>query len=80
MSSIIKFSKLNPAVITPKQQTELAAGYDVHAYLEKPILIKRGSIEVIPTGLKVQLEKGTMLSESWKTPGPGLLLNMELPW
>lgn len=62
MNSIIKFSKLNPAVITPKQQTKLAAGYDVHAYLEKPVLIKRGAIEVIPTGLKVQLEKGTMLS------------------
>lgn len=61
-TSIIRFTKLNTDVITPKQQTGLAAGYDVHAFLEKPVLIKKGTIEIIPTGLKVQLDKGTMLS------------------
>ena len=53
---------MNPKVITPSRQTLQAAGYDVHAFVESPVRLRSGKIQIIPTGLKVQLSSGTMLS------------------
>lgn len=42
----------------PRYMSEHAAGMDVCAYIEKPIVIKSGDYRAIPTGLHVQLPLG----------------------
>lgn len=43
----------------PKFETEMAAGMDLRAFLNESIWIKPGEFKLIPTGLYLELEKGT---------------------
>ncbi len=40
----------------------MAAGYDVHACLEKEIVLQKGTITAVPTGLAVEIPQGYHIS------------------
>ena len=51
----ILIKKTNKEVITPKYKTDGSSGVDLSAFLEKKIIIKPNSSELIPTGLQVAI-------------------------
>lgn len=69
---MIVFVKTSANAILPEYKSEEAAGADLHAYLERPIVLKPFSRSLIPTGVSVQLPKGY---EMQVRPRSGLALN-----
>ncbi|MDE5946049.1 MAG: dUTP diphosphatase [Oscillospiraceae bacterium] len=58
----LKIKKLNDNAILPKRATENSAGADLYACIENPVIIKKGEIVKIPTGISVEPEnKNTVL-------------------
>ena len=51
----ILIKKTNKEVITPKYKTDGSSGVDLSAFLEKKVVIKQNSSELIPTGLQVAI-------------------------
>tara|TARA_B100000989_G_scaffold236547_1_gene183414 strand:+ start:49 stop:501 length:453 start_codon:yes stop_codon:yes gene_type:complete len=51
----ILIKKLSKKVITPKYKTEGSSGLDLCAFLDKTVVIKPNSSQLIPTGLKVAI-------------------------
>lgn len=58
MSFKLKIHKLSPKAILPVYATGGAAGLDVSACIDEPVVIQSGFIGVIPTGLAVDLQHG----------------------
>ncbi|QDU35118.1 Deoxyuridine 5'-triphosphate nucleotidohydrolase [Poriferisphaera corsica] len=48
----------NVAGQLPTYQSEHAAGMDVYAHLDKPMIVKAGEIELVPTGFAMALPIG----------------------
>lgn len=42
----------------PERKTEGSSGYDIKAYIDKPLELSKGEIKLIPTGFKVQIPTG----------------------
>jgi len=55
---IVKFKKLKPEAIIPKYQTKGSACFDLHALINKDIVLKPQEHAVVPTGLAVSLPEG----------------------
>ena len=51
----ILIKKTNKEVITPKYKTDGSSGVDLSAFIEKKVVIKPNSSELIPTGLQVAI-------------------------
>ena len=51
----ILIKKSNKKVITPKYKTDGSSGVDLSAFLEKKVVIKPNSSDLIPTGLQVAI-------------------------
>ena len=51
----ILIKKNNKEVTTPKYKTDGSSGVDLSAFLEKKVVIKPNSSELIPTGLQVAI-------------------------
>ena len=51
----ILIKKTNRKVITPKYKTDGSSGVDLYAFLDKEVVIKPNSSELIPTGLQVAI-------------------------
>ena len=51
----ILIKKTNRKVITPKYKTDGSSGVDLSAFLDKRVVIKPNSSELIPTGLQVAI-------------------------
>ena len=51
----ILIKKTNKEVTTPKYKTDGSSGVDLSAFLDKEIVIKPNSSELIPTGLQVAI-------------------------
>ena len=51
----ILIKKTNKEVTTPKYKTDGSSGVDLSAFLEKKVVIKPNSSDLIPTGLKVAI-------------------------
>ena len=51
----ILIKKTNRKVITPKYKTDGSSGVDLSAFLDKEVVIKPNSLELIPTGLQVAI-------------------------
>ena len=51
----ILIKKTNKEVITPKYKTNGSSGVDLSAFLDKEVVIKPNSSELIPTGLQVAI-------------------------
>ena len=59
MSNIsVKIKKINENAILPDYQTAGAAGMDVHACIEKPIILKPMERQLIPSGIAIELPIG----------------------
>ena len=69
---MVVFVKVSPDAILPEYKSEEAAGADLHAYLEEPIVLKPFSRSLIPTGIAVELPEGYELQVR---PRSGLALN-----
>lgn len=57
-TTILKIEKLPHNRYLPEYQTEGAAGMDLCAAIEEPILLKPFERRLIPTGIKIELEHG----------------------
>ena len=57
-TTILKIEKLAHNKYLPKYQTQGAAGMDLCAAIDTPILLKPLERKLIPTGIKIELEKG----------------------
>ena len=53
----ILIKKTNRKVIIPKYKTDGSSGMDLSAFLDKRVVIKPNSSELIPTGLQVAIPK-----------------------
>ena len=51
----ILIKKTNRKVITPKYKTDGSSGVDLSAFLDKEVVIKPNSSDLIPTGLQVAI-------------------------
>ena len=51
----ILIKKTNKEVITPKYKTDGSSGVDLSAFLDKEVVIKPNSSDLIPTGLQVAI-------------------------
>jgi len=69
----VQIQRLNPEVPLPHRQTDGSSGYDIRAFLskEEERVLKPGDISLIPTGLKIAIEKGF---EAQIRPRSGLAL------
>lgn len=54
----INIKKLSPNATIPTRGSELAAGYDLYACIDRPITISPGNTEKIPTGLAIEIPTG----------------------
>lgn len=55
---ILKIKRLENNRILPEYKTEGAAGMDLCAAIDEPVLLKPLERKLIPTGLKIELEHG----------------------
>lgn len=55
----IKIKKLNPNAIIPTKGSEKSAGYDLHACINKPIVISPHQTVKIGSGLAIELPDNT---------------------
>ncbi len=56
--TVVKMKKLREGVILPQRQTEGAAGYDLCACLEAPVVLQPGQGYPFPTGLAAEIPQG----------------------
>ena len=57
--SFINYKKTKPNAICPERATEGAAGYDLRACIDEPVIIKPNETCVIDTGIAVEFLPGT---------------------
>ena len=55
---IIPIKKLRPSAILPSSGSTFAAGYDLHACIEKPMTIPAGKTVKVGTGLSMEIPEG----------------------
>jgi dUTP pyrophosphatase len=58
----VKYSRVHSHAQLPARQTSHAAGYDVYACLDNDLLIGKGTIVAVPTGLAVEIPPGYHIS------------------
>jgi len=71
----LKIEKLAHNKYLPEYQTDGAAGMDLCAAIEEPILLKSLERKLIPTGLKIELEHGF---EAQVRPRSGISIKHEI--
>jgi dUTP pyrophosphatase len=54
----IKLKKLRKDAIVPQYQTKHSAGMDLHAAIDKPIVLKPKEIYAVPIGIAVEIPEG----------------------
>lgn len=57
-TTVLKIEKLAHNTYLPEYQTEGAAGMDLCAAIDAPVLLKPFERKLIPTGIKIELEHG----------------------
>ncbi len=67
----VKVKRLSSDAVLPQRMTEHAAGYDLYAANDKPIVINPGKVTLVPTGLSIELPVGY---EAQIRPRSGLAL------
>lgn len=72
LSNVCVKCKILDGAILPEYKTSQSAGADICAYLEKPILLKKGQRFAVPTGLSFEIPFGY---EIQIRPRSGLALN-----
>jgi len=69
--TILRVKKLRENAILPSYMTEHAAGMDLHAALEQPLVVTPGGRTLVPTGLALEIPVGF---EGQVRPRSGLAL------
>jgi len=54
----VQFKRLRPSAILPTYQTELAAGMDLSADIDAPVVLQPGDIFLVPCGFAMALPPG----------------------
>jgi len=72
---ILKFRRLRESAVLPRYMTPGAAGMDICAAIETPVLLSPGERALIPTGLSMELPVGF---EGQIRPRSGLALRLGL--
>ncbi len=54
----LKIKKLRESAVLPKQMSDSAAGFDLTADLETSLILKPGTVELVPTGLAMSIPHG----------------------
>ena len=54
----VKITKLNPDAIIPTYGSDCAAGADLYACIDKPIIITKNETVFVPTGLSMEIPEG----------------------
>lgn len=54
----VRFVKLHERAQVPQYQTAEAAGADLYACLETPVMLHPGKVELVPTGIAIEIPKG----------------------
>jgi dUTP diphosphatase len=54
----ILIKKLHPDAVVPRYMTELAAGMDIQALLDQPLVLQPGERCLVPTGLALAIPPG----------------------
>ena len=54
----VKITKLNPNAIIPTYGSDYAAGADLYACIDEPIIIKKNETVFVPTGLSMEIPEG----------------------
>jgi dUTP pyrophosphatase len=67
----IRFVKIRPTATVPRYMTEHAAGMDLHAALDQPLVLQPGERCLVPTGLALEIPPGF---EGQVRPRSGLAL------
>lgn len=67
----VQIKKLRPDAVVPRYQTELAAGLDLCAAIDAPVVLQPGQRALIDTGLSIALPSGY---EAQVRPRSGLAL------
>lgn len=57
-TTVLKIEKLAHNTYLPEYQTDGAAGMDLCAAIDSPVLLKPFERKLIPTGIKIELERG----------------------
>lgn len=57
-SPTVQFKRLHPTVSLPRYQTQHAAGMDLHAAIEGPVMVRPGEIRLIPCGFAMAVPVG----------------------
>ncbi len=55
---LVNIKKLKENAFIPTREHNGDAGYDLYACLDKPIIIKPGTTEKIPTGISIEIPDG----------------------
>ena len=50
------FKKIHKNAVIPSRATEASAGLDISACIDEPVVLEKGEIKMIPTGLKAQTD------------------------
>ena len=56
----VRFKKLTQSAVCPTYGTEFSAGADLYAANEVPVVIGAHETAMIPTGIAIELERGTV--------------------
>ena len=68
----IKMMKTKPSAQVPKPSTDGAAGMDLRACIDSPILIKPGERQTIPTGLAIAIPGNSSAAFIYARSGLGI--------
>jgi dUTP pyrophosphatase len=63
--------KVDKGAKVPRYQTEGSAGADIYAFLENDLIVKPGTVELVPTGIYIEIPEGY---EAQIRPRSGLAL------
>jgi dUTP pyrophosphatase len=54
----MKIKRMREGAMLPEYQTRGAAGFDFHACIKKPVVLKPGDVQSFPTGIGVEIPMG----------------------
>jgi dUTP pyrophosphatase len=54
----VQLRRLRPDAVVPRYQTVDAAGMDLHAALDEPMVVPPGDVVAVPTGLAMAIPRG----------------------
>lgn len=54
----LSIQKLDPDVHIPEYQSDYAAGMDLHAFVNNPVILQPGDIQLIPCGFRMAVPVG----------------------